>query len=211
MGKIRLEKNRRSLNTLWSICKYQQPLKWKSNRAVNGASYNPPCVLRRHPPPPDSSLQRQPAAEPHLRRGVSFHLSHQLMWKRSFNLCRNQWPIRRLCPCLNVLVLRFVGGWRLLTLEKWIIDLAMVINLFKINHKSVCAWETESAKRWHVISQGQWGGALRRNLYRPHFTWCFSPRPYKCQMARLVNEMNMSQGVLHLNRWEQRTLHILSS
>lgn len=133
------------------------------------------------------------------------------MWKCSFNLCRNQWPIRLLCPCLNVLVLRFVGGWRLLTLEKWIIDLAMVINLFKINHKSVCAWETESAKRWHVISQGQWGGALRRNLHRPHFTRCFSPRPYKCQMARLVNEMNMSQGVLHLNRWEQRTLHILSS
>lgn len=28
---------------------------------------------------------------------------------------------------------RFVGGWRLLTQDKWIVDMAMVINQF--NHK----------------------------------------------------------------------------
>lgn len=35
--------------------------------------YNLPCVLRCHPPAPDPPLQRQPAAQPHLRLGVSFH------------------------------------------------------------------------------------------------------------------------------------------
>lgn len=35
--------------------------------------YNLLCVLRRHSPAADSPLQRQPAAESHLRLGVSFH------------------------------------------------------------------------------------------------------------------------------------------
>lgn len=63
----------------------------------SGASSNLPCFLRRHSSSTDSSLQRQPAAQPHLHLGVSFHrtvslLNNPCMWKCSFNVEETQWP-----------------------------------------------------------------------------------------------------------------------
>lgn len=67
---------------------------------------------------------------------------------------------------------RFVGGWRLLILEKWIIDLAIVIN--ECNAQSV--WTS-------VIRQG--------DDVEMRCAWCFQDGT----MIMLLNDMNVSKWV----------------
>lgn len=79
MGKIRLQKLKESdyfLKHLHTSAALEMEIK------CSPKCDNLPCVLRRHPPPPDSSLQRQPAAESHLRRSVSFHSDFNKMLKK---------------------------------------------------------------------------------------------------------------------------------
>lgn len=42
---------------------------------------------------------------------------------------------------------------------------------------------------------------LQTSLHLVYFRT--TPRPFKCQMLLLVNETNVSEGVLHRTRWEQ--------
>lgn len=74
-------------------------------------------------------------------------------------------------------------------MEKWIIDLAMVINLFNI---IVC----------HRVSKGMTchqSGVMRwrfdQEVIQTSLHLRKTPRPYKCQTLSLVNEMNEFKGI----------------
>ncbi|XP_034431844.1 solute carrier family 66 member 3 isoform X2 [Hippoglossus hippoglossus] len=91
-------------------------------------------------------------------------------------------------PQSLIYTLVFVGGWRLLTVEKWIIDLAMVINLCNINHKSACprvsrgtVCHQSGVMRWRLEQKVT---QTSLHLLYPRET----PRPYKCQVVLLFDD-----------------------
>lgn len=148
-------------------------------------------VLRCSLAAPHPTLQRQLKAEPHLHPAVSFTAlsdacSTSVLKRVNEPSCCTKlrhilWPLHH--------VLRFVGGWRLLTVEKWIIDSAMVINHCSPTHESVCqgcsrgtAGHRSEVMRWTFEHRGS--------------TWWSSAEQlgFRVASCMLVSQRNCSKG-----------------